>query len=154
MNYKSKYLKYKLKYLKAKQLYGGSDSSDELNKLFKKKTDLNPSGIPFEDSPDLKPSENPFEDSPTLSGVSNSTINTARKDVLKELKKYPNKEQKQENILRVEPGSEIDTYLPNFSNVLPDEDEDEDKVDKIKNGKKTNLIGVKKKIVKPKARKA
>lgn len=109
MNYKSKYLKYKLKYLKEKQLCGGSSgaSSDELNKIFKNKTDLNhPSGIPFEDSP-------------TISGKSgkSDSINEIREAVVEELKMYSRHgPESDENVLGVEIGDEIDNPLPKFSN--------------------------------------
>lgn len=131
MNYKSKYLKYKLKYLKAKQLYGGSHSSDELNELFEKKTnlnemvapkataDLNPSGIAirFVDSPEFN---NPLDNSPTISGQSSSTMDTARKDVLEELQMYSRQgEESDKNVLGVEIGNEIGQHIPKFWKEQP-----------------------------------
>ena len=103
MNYKSKYLKYKLKYLKAKQLYGGSNSSDEIINTLKN-TNINQA-----------------EKSPILSGVSDSKINenNDREGVIKELTELRVSEGLDSNpaILGVEIGDQIvSPELVNFSN--------------------------------------
>tara|TARA_B100001175_G_C19498226_1_gene636561 strand:+ start:1188 stop:1736 length:549 start_codon:yes stop_codon:yes gene_type:complete len=107
MNYKSKYLKYKLKYLKAKQLYGGSNSSDEIIKTLKK-TNINQA-------------ENPLENSPILSGISDSVINenNDREGVIQELTELRESKGLDSNpeILGVEIGDQIvSPELVNFSN--------------------------------------
>jgi hypothetical protein len=107
MNYKSKYLKYKLKYLKAKQLYGGSNSSDEITNTLK--------------NTNINHVENPLKNSPILSGNSYSVKNEVndRKGIVKELIELRDSEGLDSNpaILGVEIGDQIvSPELVNFSN--------------------------------------